>query len=553
MAFSGPVSGSSICNNCTGLTSADVKTLVAANDRGWRELSSKDRRLIGMLRASLDKAQTDAAGLKEKQTITDAALRGFFATLGRENPSLESLPQALGQIAGGFLAARAGTAADPTDTPEIRDLKAQARAALDANRRAEADALLARIADAQRTAASPALTQLATTYAQRGDLAMSELKYAVAAGFFEQAAAIDPVPDRADDYRVQQSNALSNLGTERGDNLALQRAIEIKRLLLTHRSREKNPDLWASMENDLAIDLQTLGVRQTDSALLAEAAAAYKETEKVFTRDRSPLQWAETQHNMGSIFTSLGEREAGTQHYEDAVKAFNAALLERTEQRTPLPWAMTQNNLGDVLLRLGERRTGLEELQAAVKAFEAAERVETPQRYPLLWAKAESNRGAALIRLGQREAGLEHLQAAVAAFRSALAVSTREVAPMAWAANQNNLGNALVSLDLKQGGADHLADAIAAYDAALLENTREHDEVRWAQTQTDKGIAYETLGHRNHDPAAFKRALAAYHAALSVFTEPDFTPQIALLNAAVDRCTAALALLAPTHAADGKP
>ena len=54
----------------------------------------------------------------------------------------------------------------------------------------------------------------------------------------------------------------------------------------------------------------------------------------------------------------LGERESGTARLEEAVAAYRAALAEKTRDRVPLQWAMTQNNLGVALAdarRAGER------------------------------------------------------------------------------------------------------------------------------------------------------------------------------------------------------
>ena len=45
----------------------------------------------------------------------------------------------------------------------------------------------------------------------------------------------------------------------------------------------------------------------------------------------------------------LGERESGTARLEEAVAAYRAALEERTRERVPLDWATTQNNLGIAL------------------------------------------------------------------------------------------------------------------------------------------------------------------------------------------------------------
>jgi hypothetical protein len=42
----------------------------------------------------------------------------------------------------------------------------------------------------------------------------------------------------------------------------------------------------------------------------------------------------------------LGERESGTARLEEAVAAYRAALEEMTGERVSLYWAMTQSNLG---------------------------------------------------------------------------------------------------------------------------------------------------------------------------------------------------------------
>ena len=44
-----------------------------------------------------------------------------------------------------------------------------------------------------------------------------------------------------------------------------------------------------------------------------------------------------------------GERESGTARLEEAVAAYRAALEEWTRERVPLDWATTQNNLGNAL------------------------------------------------------------------------------------------------------------------------------------------------------------------------------------------------------------
>ena len=83
---------------------------------------------------------------------------------------------------------------------------------------------------------------------------------------------------------------------------------------------------------------------------------------------------------------ALGERESGTARLEEAVAAYRDALQERTRARVPLEWAMTQINLGDALLTLGERESGTARLEEAVAAYRDALQENTRARVPLDWA-----------------------------------------------------------------------------------------------------------------------------------------------------------------------
>ncbi|MEM7729963.1 MAG: tetratricopeptide repeat protein, partial [Pseudomonadota bacterium] len=100
------------------------------------------------------------------------------------------------------------------------------------------------------------------------------------------------------------------------------------------------------------------------------------------TRERVPLDWAATQNNLGNALLSLGERESGTARLEQAVAAYRAALKDYTRERVPLGWAMTQNNLGNALRTLGKRESGTARLEQAVAAYRAALQERTRERVP---------------------------------------------------------------------------------------------------------------------------------------------------------------------------
>ena len=76
-------------------------------------------------------------------------------------------------------------------------------------------------------------------------------------------------------------------------------------------------------------------------------------------------------------FGRSGERESGTARLEEAVAAYRAALEERTRERVPLDWAMTTANLALTLAmiagRTGQpRAAALAEIDAALEVFRAS-------------------------------------------------------------------------------------------------------------------------------------------------------------------------------------
>ena len=141
----------------------------------------------------------------------------------------------------------------------------------------------------------------------------ARLRFAEAAGLYEQAAKLLPAED----------------GDERGSDWA-----------------------WAGLSwTDQGRDFG-------DNPALLRAIAAFQAALEERTRARVPLDWATTQHNLGTALLVLGQRESGTARLEEAVAAYRAALQERTRARVPHDWATTQYDLGLVLWILGERESG---------------------------------------------------------------------------------------------------------------------------------------------------------------------------------------------------
>jgi tetratricopeptide (TPR) repeat protein len=312
--------------------------------------------------------------------------------------------------------------------------------------------------------------------------------------------------------------ALQTLGGRESGTARLEEAVAAFRAALEQRTRERVPLDWTMTQNNLGNALTMLGRRESGTARLEEAVVAYRASLEEYTRERVPLQWATTQSNLGAALQTLGGRESGTARLEEAVVAYRAALEERTRERVPLDWAMTQNNLGNALATLGGRESGTARLEEALAAYRAALEEYTRERVPLDWAMTQNNLGNALQTLGERESGTARLEEAVAAFRAALEERARARVPLQWATTQNNLGIALQALGNRQTGTARLEEAVVAYRAALEERTRERVPLDWAGTQNNLGAALQALGGRESGTARLEEAVVAYRAALEEYT-----------------------------------
>ena len=261
------------------------------------DLSEPQKKLIAKLEGDLD--------LNQRQ------IRAALDIVGEANVPPERLAAKLVEFAERFKVLQATASAQPGDGPTIAALKVDVQKAIDTGELAKADALLADVETEQRRARDRLAVNEADTSARRGEIAFTRLRYSEAAMHFANAAAVFPQGSADEDKRIgyleREARALYQQGDEFGDNGALLSAVErYKRL--------------------------------------------------VALTQRVPLDWAMTQNNLGNALAALGERESGTARLEEAVAAYRAALKERTRERVPLDWATTQNNLGIALRTLGERR-----------------------------------------------------------------------------------------------------------------------------------------------------------------------------------------------------
>ncbi len=386
-----------------GIPGDQLPAIITAATRPLQQQTEEQKRLIARLQHQLG--------------VNEAQLQAFLQIIGEADVPPERIGTKLLEIAQDYQRLKNDLKEIPGEDTQIADLKKQARLALDEPDLAKADALLAAVEALQESRADQQALAVATTIAQRGEIAMTRLRYLDAAHRFAKAVARVPPGHEGvrDSYLNRQASALYKQGDEKGDNAALVELIQLYRVQLAGLDSKTDSESRASTQNNLGNALGILGARESGTDKLEAAVAAHREALKEWTRERVPLQWAITQNNLGNALQTLGARESGTDQLEAAVAAYREALKEWTRERVPLRWAVTQNNLGNALGILGEREFSTDKLEAAVVAFREALKERARERVPLQWAMTQNNLGNALGTLGKRESGTDKLEAAVAA------------------------------------------------------------------------------------------------------------------------------------------
>jgi hypothetical protein len=208
--------------------------------------------------------------LKEKFDLNQRQLNSALETMGEANVPPERLAAKLGEIAEKYKDLQTVAAAQPGANAQITALKAETQKAIQDGQLGKADEILAAIEKIQTEALDRLAVNAAQTTAQRGDVALAQLRYPEAAGHFARAAA--KVPQGHEDerwkYLGEEADALSWQGDEFGDNAAALSAIERYRHLAEVRPRNAFPRDWAATQVSLGNALWVLGGRESGTARL---------------------------------------------------------------------------------------------------------------------------------------------------------------------------------------------------------------------------------------------------------------------------------------------
>jgi hypothetical protein len=160
------------------ISSGITPEMLAALTRPWEEPSESQKKEIAKLQGDLD--------LNLRQ------VKSALEILGEADVPPERLAAKLVEIAGKYKELQTAAAAQPGDDAKITALKAEAQKAIQDGELGRSDEILAAIEKIQTEALERLALNAAQTTAQRGDVALTRLRYLDAAQRFAEAAAKVP-------------------------------------------------------------------------------------------------------------------------------------------------------------------------------------------------------------------------------------------------------------------------------------------------------------------------------------------------------------------------
>jgi tetratricopeptide (TPR) repeat protein len=250
-------------------------------------IDSSSRRFESALDIPLPRAAVERIEQLAPLAVPPAVIHAFMQRIGVQDVALDpaELRLQLLKKADEYLALRDRLRSLNNEDTRISALRQRALKMIDAVDFIQADAQLSK-AESIDFAAIEELEDasdlhrksIAASRSERAAIAYLRVDYGAAAEHFRVAADVIPKDQEAAwNYRLKQAEALFDSGLKYGDNLVLSEAIQLYReKVLPCAPRCKRPYDWATTQNSLANTLLRLGERESGTARLEEAVAAYR-------------------------------------------------------------------------------------------------------------------------------------------------------------------------------------------------------------------------------------------------------------------------------------
>lgn len=277
-------------------------------------------------------------------------------------------------------------------------------------------------------------------------------------------------------------------GSQEGLHFDLEVAIRLSHILLeVIVPRDRESFLWAKSQIGLGISLLELGLLESGTARLEEAAMTYRLALEELTEDLALPPRTTARYNLGYALSTIGERGSDPAPVEEAIAFYRLVLEEISRDHGPHEWAVVQNRLGHALSLLGQLEREPTRFEEAIAAFHLAQEEFTRDYDALLWAAVQQNLGIALAFLGESESGTGRLEEAVSTYRLAREEITPDRNPAVWADIHFWLGGTLLVLGQRENGTDELEEALQSMRVAagVYRDIGNHERAR----RSDIGMA----------------------------------------------------------------
>lgn len=194
-------------------------------------------------------------------------------------------------------------------------------------------------------------------------------------------------------------------------------------------SKETQPLVWASIQNNLASVLRAQGQLNKDPNFLRQAAVTYSAITATLSQSAHRHDWGTAHVHLGRTLYILAGMEGKPEYLKKAVGAYEIALSICDKNAAQEHWADITNQYGVVLLALGEELEGNAPLEKAVNEFRAAMKVHSQKNAPILWAQTANNLGAACFALAKRNFENSLLREASDCFKGATEIFRQQGDP----------------------------------------------------------------------------------------------------------------------------
>jgi tetratricopeptide (TPR) repeat protein len=154
-----------------------------------------------------------------------------------------------------------------------------------------------------------------------------------------------------------------------GQRGSLLEAVRCYQEALRHFTRATHPDIFALLQNNLALAYLAMPlVESSDQLRMAIAVQALREALQVYTRETHPDRWASAQLNLANALQYLpsGRPE---EHLVEAIERYEELLDARDPAADPLGYARILANQGNAMAHLGIFVHARPKLQEAGRLF----------------------------------------------------------------------------------------------------------------------------------------------------------------------------------------